>query len=94
MKYRTIKSDVTGHAAVDGAGVHMVRVLGSPTVRSFDPFLMLDAFDSRNPADYIKGFPTHPHRGIETFTYLIKGEIVLRTAWATPAKSLTGAASG
>ncbi len=51
MKYRTIKSDVTGHPAIDGAGVHLVRVLGSPTVRSFDPFLMLDAFDSRNPAD-------------------------------------------
>ena len=53
----------------------MVRVLGSPTVRNFDPFLMLDAFDSENPDDYTKGFPTHPHRGIETFTYLMRGRI-------------------
>jgi redox-sensitive bicupin YhaK (pirin superfamily) len=41
----------------------------------YNPFLMLDAFDSRNPADYIKGFPWHPHRGIETVTYLIAGDI-------------------
>lgn len=75
MFYRDIKEVVTGHKAVDGAGVHLVRVLGSWTVKNFDPFLMLDAFDSRNPQDYIKGFPLHPHRGIETFTYLIQGEI-------------------
>ena len=75
MKFRTIKDAVTGHSTIDGAGVHLVRVLGSPTVKNFDPFLMLDAFDSRNPADYIKGFPMHPHRGIETFTYLMQGEI-------------------
>ena len=75
MKYRTVKEIVTGHKAIDGAGVHLVRVLGSSTVKNFDPFLMLDAFDSRNPEDYIKGFPLHPHRGIETFTYLIQGEI-------------------
>lgn len=90
MKFRTIKSDVTGHPAIDGAGVHMVRVLGSPTVRSFDPFLMLDAFDSRNPADYIKGFPTHPHRGIETFTYLIKGEIDHKDSLGNSGKILDG----
>jgi redox-sensitive bicupin YhaK (pirin superfamily) len=66
---------VTGSEAIDGAGVHLVRVLGHDTVYRFDPFLMLDAFDSRNPADYIRGFPRHPHRGIETFTYLMKGRI-------------------
>ena len=90
MKYRTIKSDVTGHPAIDGAGVHLVRVLGSPTVRSFDPFLMLDAFDSRNPADYIKGFPMHPHRGIETFTYLIQGEIDHKDSLGNSGKILDG----
>lgn len=90
MKFRTIKNDVIGHAAIDGAGVHLVRVLGSPTVRSFDPFLMLDAFDSRNPADYIKGFPTHPHRGIETFTYLIKGEIAHQDSLGNSGKILDG----
>lgn len=52
-----------------------MRVISRPDVTDFDPFLMLDAFDSRNPADYIKGFPWHPHRGIETITYLIKGDI-------------------
>ncbi len=72
---RKIKSVVTGIATIDGAGVKLVRVLGGPTIKDFDPFLMLDAFDSTNPADYIKGFPWHPHRGIETITYLIEGKI-------------------
>lgn len=61
--------------AVDGAGVHLTRVLSHQTVKDFDPFLMLDSFDSENPQDYIKGFPMHPHRGIETVTYLVKGLI-------------------
>jgi redox-sensitive bicupin YhaK (pirin superfamily) len=70
-----IKKIVKGQKAIDGAGVHLVRVLGYYDVKDFDPFLMLDSFDSKNPADYIKGFPMHPHRGIETITYLIEGEI-------------------
>jgi redox-sensitive bicupin YhaK (pirin superfamily) len=74
MKREVIKT-VKGAPAIDGAGVHLVRVLGPETVETFDPFLMLDAFDSTNPSDYIKGFPRHPHRGIETFTYLMKGRI-------------------
>lgn len=74
-KLRTINKIVTGYATVDGAGVKLVRVLGPKNVKDFDPFLMLDAFDSTNPEDYIKGFPWHPHRGIETITYLIKGNI-------------------
>lgn len=75
MARREIASLVRGQRAVDGAGVHLVRVLGRDTVKDFDPFLMLDSFDSTNPADYIAGFPTHPHRGIETITYLISGRI-------------------
>jgi quercetin 2,3-dioxygenase len=66
---------VRGQHAVDGAGVHLRRVLGLNTVKDFDPFLMLDGFDSTNPLDYIKGFPWHPHRGIEIVTYLLSGEI-------------------
>ena len=66
---------VTGSRQVDGAGVRLVRVLGPRETKDFDPFLMLDAFDSRNPADYVKGFPWHPHRGIETVTYLLAGDI-------------------
>ena len=75
MKERKINSMVRGMPAVDGAGVHLVRVLGRNTAEVFDPFLMLDSFDSENPADYVAGFPFHPHRGIETITYLISGEI-------------------
>lgn len=66
---------IRGQRAVDGAGVRLVRVLGSNDVMDFDPFLMLDSFDSRDSSDYIAGFPMHPHRGIETITYLISGEI-------------------
>ncbi|WP_211261713.1 pirin family protein [Methanobrevibacter filiformis] len=53
----------------------LIRVLGRNDVKDIDPFLMLDAFDSDNPEDYIQGFPMHPHRGIETITYLIDGQI-------------------
>lgn len=72
---RDIDQVVTGNRAIDGAGVHLVRVLGNQTTSAFDPFLMLDAFDSTDPKDYIKGFPWHPHRGIETVTYLVNGHI-------------------
>ena len=72
---RAVKKVVTGSVQYDGAGVKLVRVIGNATVYDFDPFLMLDAFDSRDPEDYIKGFPWHPHRGIETVTYLIQGDI-------------------
>jgi len=75
MKTRTIARVVTGKPAVDGAGVKLTRVLGGETIEDFDPFLMLDSFDSTNPADYLRGFPTHPHRGIETITYLVDGEL-------------------
>lgn len=75
MSQRTIKKIVTGTHTQDGAGVKLVRVISKPDVEEFDPFLMLDAFDSVDPDDYTKGFPWHPHRGIETVTYLIKGKI-------------------
>lgn len=72
---RTIRRIITGENTVDGAGVKLVRVFGFNDTKDLDPFLMLDAFDSVNPEDYIKGFPSHPHRGIETITYLVKGDI-------------------
>ncbi len=75
MKQRKILKTVRGQRAVDGAGVRLVRVFGNRDTSEFDPFLMLDSFDSTDPADYIAGFPTHPHRGIETITYLISGKI-------------------
>lgn len=75
MSKKNVVETVKGEHTSDGAGVKLVRVLGHSTTESFDPFLMLDAFDSKNPDDYIAGFPMHPHRGIETVTYLIEGEI-------------------
>jgi len=75
MKLREIQKTVRGQRAVDGAGVRLVRMLGNADVYDFDPFLMLDSFDSTNPSDYTAGFPWHPHRGIETITYLISGRI-------------------
>ena len=75
MKQREIVKTVRGQRAVDGAGVSLVRVIGNRDVYDFDPFLMLDSFDSTDPNDYTAGFPWHPHRGIETVTYLISGKI-------------------
>lgn len=75
MKTREVIRQVRGYRATDGAGVRLVRVLGDSTVKDFDPFLMLDSFDSTDPSDYLAGFPMHPHRGIETVTYLISGRI-------------------
>ncbi len=75
MTARRVDKVVGGAVQYDGAGVKLVRVIGLADVEDFDPFLMLDAFDSNDPKDYIKGFPWHPHRGIETVTYLIHGDI-------------------
>ena len=75
---RKIIKTVQGYRTRDGAGVSLVRVLGKDTIEDFDPILMLDSFDSTNPEDYIKGFPMHPHRGIETISYLYKGKMIHR----------------
>ncbi|MDR0354753.1 MAG: pirin family protein [Deltaproteobacteria bacterium] len=78
MSYREVIKTVQGRATVDGAGVHLVRVLGVKTAEDYDPWLMLDSFDSKDPSLYEAGFPFHPHRGIETITYLIEGEMIHR----------------
>ncbi len=74
-KSRKLRSLITGMPATDGAGVKLVRVIGQPALQELDPFLLLDAFRSDNPNDYIAGFPSHPHRGFETVTYLLDGRM-------------------
>jgi len=72
---RTVERLVAGIATSDGDGVKLTRVLTSSLQRRLDPFLMLDAFGTDNPDDYIGGFPDHPHRGFETVTYMIDGRL-------------------
>lgn len=72
---RSVERVVAGTPTSDGAGVKLSRVLTQPLQRRLDPFLMLDAFGSDDPGDYIAGFPDHPHRGFETVTYMIAGRM-------------------
>jgi quercetin 2,3-dioxygenase len=72
---RGVERLVAGQATQDGAGVKLTRVLTSDLQHRLDPFLMLDAFGTDNPGDYIGGFPDHPHRGFETVTYMIAGRL-------------------
>ena len=72
---RGVEQMVQGMETSDGAGVRLTRVLAQPLQRRLDPFLMLDAFGSDDPDDYIAGFPDHPHRGFETVTYMLAGRM-------------------
>ena len=72
---RSVSRVVRGMPATDGAGVELTRVIGQPAMPMLDPFLLLDAFRSDRPDAYIAGFPSHPHRGFETVTYLLAGRM-------------------
>jgi redox-sensitive bicupin YhaK (pirin superfamily) len=75
MSLRPVKQIFETKPTVEGAGVRLQRAFGFGKTAEFDPFLLLDDFRSDNPEDYVAGFPWHPHRGIETITYVLAGEV-------------------
>ena len=75
MSIRAIKRVIQAKPTIEGAGVHLRRGFGFGNTTEFDPFLLFDDFRNDNPADYLAGFPWHPHRGIETITYVLTGTV-------------------
>jgi hypothetical protein len=75
IETRKIVKVLKSKPTIEGAGVHLKRAFGYSQVPTFDPFLLLDDFRSDNPEHYLKGFPWHPHRGIETITYVLRGDV-------------------
>lgn len=76
MTTRTLQRVIPSQATSDGAGVKLRRSIGQSVQARLDPFLMLDEFGTENPDDYIAGFPSHPHRGFETVTYMLDGHML------------------
>ena len=74
-EYRRIRKVIKSRPTLEGAGVHLHRAIGFGEPQTFDPFLLLDDFRSDTPQEYLKGFPWHPHRGIETITYVLAGDV-------------------
>jgi redox-sensitive bicupin YhaK (pirin superfamily) len=74
-KIRTVSLTTAGTPATDGAGVRLTRLIGTAELDHVDPFLLFDVFRTDNPDDYIAGFPPHPHRGFETVTYMLAGQM-------------------
>ena len=75
QKQRSVLRTTRGMPASDGAGVNMTRIIGTPELDHLDPFLLFDVFESNDPDDYLAGFPPHPHRGFETVTYMLAGQM-------------------
>src|SRR5262249_46096453 len=87
MSIRPVKRLIRSKPTVEGAGVRLGRAFGFGNTADTDPFLLLDDFRNDIPADYLAGFPWHPHRGIETITYVL-------TIWCAPASECRGQAVG
>ncbi|MAV77022.1 MAG: hypothetical protein CMG02_01535, partial [Candidatus Marinimicrobia bacterium] len=91
MKNIEIKKIIPAIETSDGAGVKLKRSIGTPEADYIDPFLMLDEFGSENKDDYIAGFPPHPHRGIETVTYMLNGAFEHEDSTGSKGKMTAGA---
>ena len=90
MKQVEVSKIIKPMPTSDGAGVKLKRSIGTPHINYFDPFLMLDEFGSENKDDYIDGFPPHPHRGIETVTYMLNGEFQHEDSTGAKGKMTSG----
>jgi len=86
MSIRPIKRIVEAKPTIEGAGVKLRRAFGFGNTHEFDPFLLFDDFRNESPEDFLAGFPWHPHRGIETITYVLAARSPTATAWATKAR--------
>ena len=92
MKLRTVKQIINARAVKEGAGVTVHRTIGTAGLKNLDPFLMLDLFGTDNPDEYIAGFPDHPHRGFNTFTYMLEGHMEHRDSMGNKGNLTSGGA--
>lgn len=92
MTQRPVTQLIKAQAVREGAGVTVHRTIGTPALRNFDPFLMLDHFGSDDPNQYIAGFPDHPHRGFITLTYMLDGHMLHRDSMGNQGDLRSGAA--
>ncbi len=83
MSIRPVTHIGSTQSTMEGAGVRLERAFGFQDPEMLDPFLLLDDFRNERPEDYLKGFPWHPHRGIETITYVLAGTVEHGDSWAT-----------
>jgi redox-sensitive bicupin YhaK (pirin superfamily) len=92
MAQRTVSKRIAALPVSEGAGVLVHRTIGTPALRHLDPFLMLDHFSNNDPKDYIAGFPDHPHRGFNTFTYMLDGHMLHQDSMGNRGDLRTGGA--